>query len=286
VAGKVNPPLRGAEHVEALWARLGDGTVDVLGSDHCPYTRAAKGTDLWAARAGIPGGSAMILPILLTEGVGRRGMTLSRVVALTSYNAARLFGLYPQKGALEVGSDADLVIVDPDREMKVNLAALRSAVDYSPWDGYVARGWPAVTIAGGEIVYEDGEIVAERPRARILPPGGADGMPALTFGVMFRPGQFSLSHVTACLRVAEDVGFDHAWFGDSHLIWHETGPWMTAAALATTRMRVGPLVANPVTRHPTVVASSLATVAQLFDGRAALGLGRGDSAVRTLGLAR
>jgi probable F420-dependent oxidoreductase len=106
----------------------------------------------------------------------------------------------------------------------------------------------------------------------------------LSFGVMFRPGQFPLPHVIACLKVAEDVGFDHAWFGDSHLIWHEVAPYLTAAAMSTTRMHVGPLVSNPVTRHPTVVASMLATIAQLFDGRAALGIGRGDSAVRTLGL--
>ena len=107
----------------------------------------------------------------------------------------------------------------------------------------------------------------------------------LTFGVMFRPGHFPLSHVIACLQVAEDVGFDHAWFGDSHLIWHEVGPYLTAATMSTTRMRVGPLVANPVTRHPTVVASTVATLATLFDGRVVLGLGRGDSAVRTMGLA-
>jgi probable F420-dependent oxidoreductase len=104
----------------------------------------------------------------------------------------------------------------------------------------------------------------------------------LSFGVMFRPGQFPLSHVTACLKVAEDVGFEHAWFGDSHLIWHETGPYFTAAALSTSRLRIGPLVANPITRDPTVVASSLATLGDLFEGRAVLGLGRGDSAVRTI----
>src|SRR5918992_490747 len=101
---------------------------------------------------------------------------------------------------------------------------------------------------------------------------------------MFRPGHFPLAHVLGCLRVAEEVGFRHAWFGDSHLIWHEVGPYLTAAAMSTTRMRVGPLVTNPVTRHPTVVASMLATLGQLFDGRAVLGVGRGDSAVRTLGL--
>jgi alkanesulfonate monooxygenase SsuD/methylene tetrahydromethanopterin reductase-like flavin-dependent oxidoreductase (luciferase family) len=106
----------------------------------------------------------------------------------------------------------------------------------------------------------------------------------VTFGVMFRPGQFALSHVIACMKVAEDVGFANVWFGDSHLIWHEVGPYLTAAAMSTSRMRVGSLVSNPVTRHPTVVASSLATLSQLFDGRAVLGIGRGDSAVRTLGL--
>jgi alkanesulfonate monooxygenase SsuD/methylene tetrahydromethanopterin reductase-like flavin-dependent oxidoreductase (luciferase family) len=106
----------------------------------------------------------------------------------------------------------------------------------------------------------------------------------VSFGLMFRPGHFPLPHMLACIKVAEDVGFDHVWFGDSHLIWHEVGPYLTAAAMSTTRMRVGPLVSNPVTRHPTVVASMAATLGQLFDGRAALGVGRGDSAVRTLGL--
>ena len=106
----------------------------------------------------------------------------------------------------------------------------------------------------------------------------------VSFGLMFRPGQFPLSHMLACIKVAEEVGFDHVWFGDSHLIWHEVGPYLTAAAMSTTRLRVGPLVSNPVTRHPTVVASALATLAQLFEGRAVLGIGRGDSAVRTLGL--
>jgi dihydroorotase-like cyclic amidohydrolase len=171
VAGKVNPPLRSAEHVAALWQRLADGTADVLGSDHCPFTRAVKGTDLWSARAGIPGGSAMILPVLLTEGVHRDRLTIQRVVDLTSANAARLFGLYPRKGALEVGSDADLVIVDPDREVKVDLPALHTVADYSPWEGYLARGWPAVTIAGGEVVYAQGEVLAERPRHRVLAAG-------------------------------------------------------------------------------------------------------------------
>jgi dihydroorotase-like cyclic amidohydrolase len=128
-----------------------------------------KGHDLWTARAGITGGSAMILPVLLSEGVRRGRLSLQQLTALTSSNAAKLFGLYPRKGALEVGSDADLVIVDPDREVKVDLAALNSVVDFSPYEGYVAHGWAATTVAGGEVVYHDGEVVAERPRGRYLP---------------------------------------------------------------------------------------------------------------------
>ena len=172
VMGKVNPPLRSVEHVEALWQRLVDGTVDVLGSDHCPFTKAVKGTDLWSARAGITAGSAMILPVLLTEGMRRGRLGIQRVVELTSANAARLFGLYPRKGALEVGSDADLVIVDLDREVKVDLRTLNSVVDFSPYEGWVARGWAATTIAGGQVVYEKGEVVAERPSGRYLARGG------------------------------------------------------------------------------------------------------------------
>ena len=172
IMGKVNPPLRSVDHVEALWQRLVDGTVDVLGSDHCPFTKAVKGTDMWSARAGITAGSAMILPVLLSEGVRRGRLTIQRIVELTSANAARLFGLYPKKGALEVGSDADLVIVDLDREVKVDLRTLNSVVDFSPYEGWTARGWADTTIAGGQVVYEKGEVVADRPRGRYLARGG------------------------------------------------------------------------------------------------------------------
>jgi dihydroorotase-like cyclic amidohydrolase len=168
VMGKVNPPLRSVDHIDALWERLIDGTIDVLGSDHCPFTKAVKGDDLWSARAGITAGSAMILPVLLTEGVARGRLTMPQVVALTSTNAAKLFGLYPEKGTLEVGSDADLVIVDLDREVKVDLATLNSVVDFSPYDGWVARGWADTTIARGQVVYERGEAVGRAGGARYL----------------------------------------------------------------------------------------------------------------------
>src|SRR6478609_7372229 len=96
----------------------------------------------------------------------------------------------------------------------------------------------------------------------------------LKFGVMLRPGHFPFPHMLTTMRVAEDAGFEFMWFGDSHLIWQEVSPYLA----------VGPLVSNPVTRHPTVMASMIATIAQLYEGRAVLGVGRGDSAVRALGL--
>ena len=171
VAGKVNPPLRERVQVEALWERLLDGTVDVIGSDHCPYTRETKGAELWTARPGIAGGTGMILPVLLSEGVRKGRLPLTRLVELTAVHPAEVFGLYPRKGALEVGSDADLVILDEDREVRVSPAILNTASDFTPYAGYVARGWAGVTIAGGRVVYENGQIVGEAGQARLLQPG-------------------------------------------------------------------------------------------------------------------
>ena len=115
----------------------------------------------------------MILPVLLTEGVHRGRLTMSDVVRLTSYNAARLFGLYPRKGALEVGSDADLVIVDLEREVKVDLRALNSVVDFSPYEGYVARGWAATTHRRGrDRLRRRRGGGREPPRGRYLGPRG------------------------------------------------------------------------------------------------------------------
>jgi dihydroorotase-like cyclic amidohydrolase len=168
-AGKVNPPLRERAQVDALWERLLDDTVDMIGSDHCPYTwQENKGPDLWAARPGITGGTAMILPVLLSEGVRTGCLPITRMVELTAARPARLFGLYPRKGALDIGSDADLVILDEDRTVLVTPAALNSVSDFTPYEGYVAHGWAGVTIAGGRVVYEEGRLVGEPGHARAL----------------------------------------------------------------------------------------------------------------------
>ena len=107
----------------------------------------------------------------------------------------------------------------------------------------------------------------------------------MDFGIFIRPGHYSWQHTRALLQAAETAGFRYAWFGDSHLIWQEVSPYLTLAAMHSETLHVGPLVTNPITRHPTVMASTMATLNMLSNGRVILGLGRGDSAVRTLGLA-
>ena len=154
---KVNPPVRGQDDVEAMWEGVLDGAITTLGSDHVPRKRETKDKDIWAASNGFPG-TGMILPIMLHEGYHRRGVPLDKIVALTSSNAARIYNL-PAKGSIEIGKDADLVIVDPDLERTVDPATLESFADYSPYEGMTLKGWPVRTLVRGRTVALDGRIV-------------------------------------------------------------------------------------------------------------------------------
>ncbi len=120
---KCNPPLRTPADVEALWEGLADGSIDTVGSDHVPRPRSAKAGTTWNAARGTPTLS-MIVPVLLSEGVHRRGLSLERVAELVSLTPARLFNLYPRKGTIQVGSDADFTVVDLDLERDVRLIAV------------------------------------------------------------------------------------------------------------------------------------------------------------------
>ncbi len=134
---------------------------------------ASKGTaeedkqrDLWAALPGF-GGTALLYPYLVSEGL-KRGLSLARIAELASANPARAFGLYPKKGALAVGADADLVVLDPEREQVVTPALLQSAQDFTPFAGLRVRGWPTHTVLRGEVVFENGKVRG-RPAGRYLP---------------------------------------------------------------------------------------------------------------------
>lgn len=169
---KVNPPVREEEDVEALWAAVADGVVDTIGNDHATRLRSEKAGNVWQAGAAFPGVGTM-LSVLLTHGHHRRGISLQRIAQIASYNTARIFNL-PQKGRLEVGADADLALVDVDREMTVSADYLESRADFSPWENELLKGWAVRTLVRGQTVMRDGEIVGEEGFGTYLrrpPPG-------------------------------------------------------------------------------------------------------------------
>ncbi len=171
---KVNPPVRKAKDVDAMWAAVEAGQVDTVGCDHSARFRADKEGGVWKAGSAFPGVGTM-LSVLLTEGYHRRGVSLQRIAEISSYNTARIFNLYPRKGAIEVGSDADLAIVDLDKEMVVDAGYLQSRADFSPWEGERLKGWSVQTLVRGQTVMKDGEIVGKEGFGEYLrrPPSSA-----------------------------------------------------------------------------------------------------------------
>ena len=156
--GKVNPPIRGSDDVEAMWQAVRDGRVGTVASDHaaCPEDYKKK-DDLWSSQPGF-GGTALLYPVLLSEGVHKRGLPLARVADLAAGEPARRFGLAPRKGALAPGADADIAVIDPEREVTVAHELLRSAQRFTPFSGLRVRGWVTHTILRGRVALEDGNV--------------------------------------------------------------------------------------------------------------------------------
>jgi len=160
---RIAPPFRDKEDNEYLWKAVADGTFDTIGSDHVPLFRQQKEEDgVWK---GVPGsgGTAAMLPLLMTEGVNKGRMTIEQLARLTSENPAKIWGIYPRKGALSPGSDADIVIVDPHQEWVLSSDNLKSRSDYSIYEGRAAKGRAIKTFVRGKLVAEDGELTAEAP---------------------------------------------------------------------------------------------------------------------------
>lgn len=153
--GKVAPPIRSQQLSERLTQALLDGEFSFFGSDHNEWPAEAK-QDFIHGRAGLPG-IGLLLPLLLTHAVDRCGLSVESAIALSSRNAALRFGLHG-KGIVEVGADADLVVLDAGEHV-VRADRLLSPVDYSPYEGMKLGYWPAATICGGRLIYRDGEIV-------------------------------------------------------------------------------------------------------------------------------
>lgn len=159
------PPLRKKKDCEALWNAIASGKIDTVGTDHCSFSRADKvkygGENVFKSPGGIPGIETR-MPILFSEGVIKGRISLERFVAVTSTNPAKILGL-KEKGRIEPGADADIVIIDPMAEKELSKDTLHQKVDYTPFDGMRVRGLPSHVWLRGMPMLEDGSFVAERP---------------------------------------------------------------------------------------------------------------------------
>jgi len=165
------PPLREADDVRAIWTALADGTLDTVGTDHYPHRRAAKLAPGLAFDKVPPGVANLetLLPMLYSEGVRRGRITLERLVQVVATAPARIAGLFPRKGAIAVGADADLVVFDPERTRTIRVTEMHSACDYDPYEGWSVTGCPVITVLRGAVAFRDGEVVARPGAGRFVP---------------------------------------------------------------------------------------------------------------------
>ena len=164
-----SPPPRDAASQAACWEGIQTGVFSVVSSDHCPFryndpqgklTPKGKTSFRWVPN-GIPGVAAR-MPILFSEGVVKGRIDLNRFVALTSTNHAKTYGLYPRKGTIAVGSDADIVIWDPKKKLTLTHALLKDGSDYTPYEGLEITGWPELTMVRGRRIVSDGKLVGAK----------------------------------------------------------------------------------------------------------------------------
>lgn len=179
-----SPPARDAADQDAIWRGLRHGTLQVVSSDHAPFRfdetgKLARGPEptFKEIANGMPG-LELRLPLMFSEGVNNGRIDLNRLVELGCTNPAKIYGLHPQKGTIAVGSDADIAIWDPEKTVELTDETTHDATNYCPYTGLSVTGWPTTVIARGEVIVDQGELLAERGRGRFLArPAGAAAKP-------------------------------------------------------------------------------------------------------------
>ncbi len=188
---RMNPPIREAAHQEPLWAALADGTIDMIATDHAPHAIEEKyGPRIWDLACGFPGVETSMALMLTAVADGR--LSLERVATITSGAPARAFGLYGRKGAIRIGADADLAVVDLNRSATLSAAALHSRGKVSAYEGKEVKGVPVMTFVRGRMVAKDGEVVAEQGWGELVRPNMAPPAPRnlnTTMKAILEPGQ-------------------------------------------------------------------------------------------------
>ena len=172
-----SPSPREAGDAEGLWAAIRAGTLDVISSDHCGYSFGGirgkwmngQNADFTRIPNGIPGLAAR-LPLIFSEGVAKGRISLNDFVRLTATNPAKRFGLYPRKGTIAPGTDADLVIWDAERRTTLTNSLMQHAIDYTPYEGIEVVGWPVATIARGRRLMHEGTVAAPAGAGAFLAP--------------------------------------------------------------------------------------------------------------------
>lgn len=170
-----SPPPRDTDSQAAIWEGLVSGVFQTFSSDHCPFryddplgklTPRARTSFRWVPN-GIPGIETR-LPILFSEGVSKGRISLQRFVELSSTNHAKIYGLYPRKGEIAIGGDADIAIWDPQARRTIRQQDLHHGADYTPWEGFEVIGWPVMTLLRGETVVDQGAITGTKGAGKLL----------------------------------------------------------------------------------------------------------------------
>jgi allantoinase len=163
---KIAPPLRTKKDNELLWEGLANGSVDFVATDHAPYEiateKAAENMNIWTSFPGIPGVETMV-PVIISEGYNKGRLTLSRLVEVLSKNPAIHYGIYPKKGAMEIGSDADFTIIDLDKSWTIDKDKMHNKSKFTPLHGLKLKGKVIKTIVRGALVYDDAKGIVGNP---------------------------------------------------------------------------------------------------------------------------
>jgi dihydropyrimidinase len=164
------PPLRTVSDGERLWQGLGED-IDVVATDHCPFMFATQKIlgkdDFTKCPSGAPGIEER-MPLMYSEGVAKKRISLRRFTDLCCANPAKLFGMYPRKGVIRAGSDADIVIIDPDKRVSLGIDGLHGNVDYTAYEGMELAGFPVCTVSRGEVIVRDGVFTGTAGRGRFV----------------------------------------------------------------------------------------------------------------------
>ena len=197
----MSPPFRNKAHQDSLWAGLSAGSLSVVATDHCAFTTAQKRFGLGDFTK-IPNGTGGLedrMPMLWTYGVNTGRITMNEFVAVTSTNVAKIFGMYPKKGAVAVGSDADLVVWDPLKEKVIGADTQQSSIDYNVFEGKAVKGLPRFTLTRGKVAVQDGEMRCEEGHGEFVArePNGAVNRALSTWKELTAPRPVQRSGIPA-----------------------------------------------------------------------------------------